>query len=702
MISGRKEVADQEKQWLESGYLNILQKLFPHGQSESEHFRISASGDSGRRIAFNYETGVWIDFADEDMKFSGICELMYYIEGWHGLRRLANTFELRFDWVVLNGIKPPADEVHRFAARKKRMVAGQWEYKDFDGFYLGTRVRFENDKGEKEFRLLAFRTRKLAKVNGEDRIFQEGFRYDGAWSGIDPLYATENLLSSKKSIIICEGEKATEAARRLLGSEYECITWGSGSAGSPRKAFWQPIIDRQVIIWPDKDEPGRKAANKLAGILKNTRIVQVWDEDRLMNGDDLYDVGNSESEVEWIKKLIQDAPAGLAALGQAIKGQYVYVTQLELFFDVNTGLSSSPQSLRRAHMAELEDLDHELLTDPAFKKVTQTTYYPGQPLFLMEEDPGTGVFTERYNMWRDTGCESREGIPTVFLNHLDNLIPDKTIRDEVLDYLSFCVQHPGEKVSFCPLITGEQGIGKSYLLQVMKCVLGINHVTEVTTENLSSDFNTWAENSSMIFVEEIMASGKREMTNRMKTYLTSPTLMINGKGINLRKITNRVNFMLFSNEFTPLFLEKDDRRFLVYRSPMRRKPEQYYENLFDSLQGGEKHQIRHYLENRDISEFNPSKPAIMTETKMAMIASSESSAYLALRLAIQSKRHPFTGDVAEMIEVYEWASDSRLIRGYDKAPERILQVAQSMGHYLTTNAEGIETLVFRNHSMYQN
>lgn len=700
MIGGRREVVAQEKEWLEKGYLTLLRKLFPKGQTEGEFFRIGAEGDAGRRLAFNCDTGVFVDFADEDLRMHGICELMYYTEGWKGICRLANTFDLPFDWVVLNGVKPPSDEVYRFALKKDRTVAGQWAYTDFDGFYLGTRVRLEDSKGHKEFRLLAYRTRKVATINEKPVIFREGFRYDGSWSGIDPLYVTTTLIQNDKPILIAEGEKAADACREILGDTYECITWGSGSAGSPKKAFWDPIKGRSVVMWPDKDEPGRKAANKISAIIPSTKIVQVWDCEQLQEGDDLYDVKN-DTDKSWIQLLLDTAVAGQAKVGAVVRDQFTYVTQTEKFYHIDTGLSYTPQSLKRAYMSSIDDLDTELLSDPGFKKVTHTTYFPGRPVFFDEQDLETGSITPRYNTWRDTGCESGNGEPSKFLEHIHGLIPDDVVREEILDYLAFCTQHQGTKTSFCPLITGEQGIGKSYLLQVMAAILGPSHVTEVTTENLSSNFNTWAEGSSMVFVEEIMALGKREITNRMKTYLTSPTLMIEGKGANVRKVPNRVNFMLFSNEQTPLILEKDDRRFLVYRSPMKSKDELYYDRLFASLEGGEMHDIRGYLERRNITEFIPNKRAIMTEAKQQIIASSESSALLALRLAVQSKRHPFTGDTVELLDVYEWASDNKLIRSYDKNPDRILQTAISSGHFVATSPEGVEMLVVRNHDKYR-
>lgn len=60
-------------------------------------------------------------------------------------------------------------------------------------------------------------------------------------------------------VLIPEGEKACEAAKKLVGTHYLCITWPGGSKAA-NKADWAPLQGRHVVIWPDADEPGKNAA----------------------------------------------------------------------------------------------------------------------------------------------------------------------------------------------------------------------------------------------------------------------------------------------------------------------------------------------------------------------------------------------------------------------------------------------------------
>lgn len=79
-----------------------------------------------------------------------------------------------------------------------------------------------------------------------------------------PLYGLEKL-SRKTRVILCEGEKAADAAQELF-HDLICMSW-SGGTNSVKSADWSVLRGRDVVIWPDNDEPGAKAAAELQSIL---------------------------------------------------------------------------------------------------------------------------------------------------------------------------------------------------------------------------------------------------------------------------------------------------------------------------------------------------------------------------------------------------------------------------------------------------
>jgi putative DNA primase/helicase len=80
-----------------------------------------------------------------------------------------------------------------------------------------------------------------------------------------PLYGLQKLGKTQLETpaMIVEGEKTADAAQRLVGTAYVTVTWPGGT-NAVKKADWRHLHGRDVKIWPDADNPGRKAAESVA------------------------------------------------------------------------------------------------------------------------------------------------------------------------------------------------------------------------------------------------------------------------------------------------------------------------------------------------------------------------------------------------------------------------------------------------------
>ena len=119
------------------------------------------------------------------------------------------------------------------------------------------------------------------------------FAFDGnQWKpgvppGLRPLLNLGKIRATTGTVIICEGEKACDAAARLF-PRYTATTWSSGCKAYNKSDF-SPLIGRKIVLWPDADEPGQQAMEQVAVKLqelgvKDIRIVtppsnveQGWD-----------------------------------------------------------------------------------------------------------------------------------------------------------------------------------------------------------------------------------------------------------------------------------------------------------------------------------------------------------------------------------------------------------------------------------------
>lgn len=126
-----------------------------------------------------------------------------------------------------------------------------YPYKTAEGALVCYVARYEFD-GKKTFRQYTV----WAAPDGKKDWFAKGM------SGDCPLFGLTDLVARPNSaVIITEGEKCVIAAANLL-QDYVCVTYMGGS-GAIAKTNFDTLAGRDVIIMPDNDEPGEKAAERL-------------------------------------------------------------------------------------------------------------------------------------------------------------------------------------------------------------------------------------------------------------------------------------------------------------------------------------------------------------------------------------------------------------------------------------------------------
>ena len=126
-----------------------------------------------------------------------------------------------------------------------------------------------------------------------------------------PLYGLPQLAERPDApVLVVEGEKVVVAAAQLFDDRV-AVTWPGGS-GAVGKADWRRLKGRDIVIWPDADAPGKKAAREVADHALRagaTSACIVALPDGLPDGWDLADTAPDGVDVRKLLAGAQDVRA---------------------------------------------------------------------------------------------------------------------------------------------------------------------------------------------------------------------------------------------------------------------------------------------------------------------------------------------------------------------------------------------------------
>lgn len=193
--------------------------------------------------------------------------------------------------VVPPDAPPPSWE--KFGGVKPHHI---YPYRGTNGELLGYVVRWD-ELGGKKIRPLSFVRKRDGSVGWALKAPEP------LWS----LFGLEELPGKPgASVLMVEGEKTVLAAREKFPS-YVVVSWRSG-AKAITEADLTPLAGRDVVLWPDADEPGQRAMTVAAERLRaigaaSIRLVEL--PASLPKGWDLADTTPPDMDVA---ALIEGAP----------------------------------------------------------------------------------------------------------------------------------------------------------------------------------------------------------------------------------------------------------------------------------------------------------------------------------------------------------------------------------------------------------
>ncbi len=185
-------------------------------------------------------------------------------------------------------------ETWMLICKKYGRAALYWKYHNAEGGWVFSVVRHEKSNGKVV----------LPYYYGKDKKWHQGQAYKTG----RPLYRLHKLIASSDPILIVEGEKCAN----IQVSGYILTTWAGGSS-AVSKTNWSWLAEREVLIWPDADDAGIKAAVAIRNCLPNAKILQIEDKP---SG---WDIADAVAEGIDPAKFIAECP--IAELHEEPQGQ---------------------------------------------------------------------------------------------------------------------------------------------------------------------------------------------------------------------------------------------------------------------------------------------------------------------------------------------------------------------------------------------
>jgi hypothetical protein len=266
--------------------------------------------------------------------------------------------------------------------------------------------------------------------------------------------------------------------------------------------------------------------------------------------------------------------------------------------------------------------------DKGSKALVGITYAAGQDMIVNREGHEYG------NRWRNARPQPVPGDVSIWLRHVERLIPIEFEREHLLDALAHKVQFPGHKINHAILMGGNPGCGKDTLFAPFFWAIGGATKTNcslVKNEDITSQWGYSLECEVMEIAElrQTEAKDRRALENQLKPIIAAPPelLPVNRKGLHPYMALNRVFVVAFSNERAAITIPSEDRRWFCLWADLPRLPEEDAVALWNWYQHrGGFAAVSHYLHTRDVSAWNPTAPPPMTEAKAIMVEHGMSTA----------------------------------------------------------------------------
>lgn len=238
----------------------------------------------------------------------------------------------------------------------------------------------------------------------------------------------------------------------------------------------------------------------------------------------------------------------------------------------------------------------ELWHRSRFKRV-----FTGVGTYITSDCPPSHI-----NLWRGWPYEPKEGDWSLMKDHLYRIICAENAH-LYLWLIAWCaraVQRPEEPAGTAFVMTGPQGAGKGTFARYLGELFGRGYYHVTRSGDVTHKFATWKEGCIFAFIDESVFAGDPSVRGELKAMVTEPRLTVEGKGMPIREIENRLHMVFATNEDHAVWVEQTDRRWTVTKvSGSRIGDFAYFDAIEKEWKNGGREAMLHDLMKLDLQAY---------------------------------------------------------------------------------------------------
>jgi hypothetical protein len=231
--------------------------------------------------------------------------------------------------------------------------------------------------------------------------------------------------------------------------------------------------------------------------------------------------------------------------------------------------------------------------------------WPGRNVkYYIDFLPGRQTDDETVNLWQGFAIDPKPGLCDRYLNHIHEVIAsgDDALYKYLLDYMADAIQNPDKKPGVALVLQSDQGAGKGIFVDYFSKIFGTHAAYVTNAKQIFDKFNAILSNKLLVFLDEGLWSGDKQLEGNLKALITSDRVTIERKGFDPVEERNFVRLIVASNNDWVFPIGRKERRGCVIGVSGHRIGDRgYFKAIADEMENGGTEALLQFLLDRDLT-----------------------------------------------------------------------------------------------------